>query len=165
MGGDHAPDPSPRRESPRAQTVHMHVGLGGFRGKANLTQEDVDTGCPLDDRVAQIGIARVKQGHTAGRIILGRPLNTQTKSLNRVQGVERTNRHRANLVGLPHLQVSESKFSFVALILRGALDLTDAMHRLRRPKQGHGPEGTGAGTPLAVHLQRNDVTHMVGMAV
>ena len=40
-----------------------------------------------------------------------------------------------------------------------------AMHRLRGPKQGYGPQGAGAGTPLAVHLQRNDVTHMVGMAV
>ena len=82
-----------------------------------------------------------------------------------MQGAERTNRHRANLVGLPHLQVSESKFSLVALILRGALDLTDTMHRLRGPKQGHGPQGAGAGTPLAVDLQRDDVTHVVGVAV
>ena len=143
----------------------MHVGFGLIRGEAHLAKEHIGPARALNNRVAQVGVTRIEQDDAARRIFLRRALDAKTERLHGVQGTERLDRHRTNIVGVAQAKLRECKLPLVGLALRRALDLTHTVERLARPEQGHGPNRARTRPPLAVHLQRDDVAHMIGMAV
>ena len=164
MGRDHAAHSGSRGDLARARTVHVHVRLGLIAREADLTEEHVNPAGAFDDRVAQVGVARVEQGHEALGILLGGSFDAQAVRLNRVQGAVGADRHGTDPVGLAQLHVGEGEFDLVCLIVRGVFDLAHAAQRLGGTVQGQ--RGCGRSrAPLAINLEGDDVAHVVGVAV
>ena len=81
-----------------------------------------------------------------------------------MQGAVGADRHGTDLVDLAQLHVSKGEFKLVRLIIRSVFELAHATHRLGGTVQGQ--RGCGCSrTPLAIHLQGDNVTHMVGVTV
>ena len=81
-----------------------------------------------------------------------------------MQGAVGADRHGTNLVGLAQLHVGKGEFSLVRLVVRSAFDLAHATHRLGGTVQRQRRCGCSR-PPLAIHLQGDDVTHMIGVTV
>ena len=164
MGGEHPLGACPPRDLARPTAVHVHVRLGLIGGEAHLTQQQIHAAGALNDRFAQVGIAGVEQSHRARRILLRRPLDAQAESLNRMQRAIRAHGQGTHLVGVTKAKLGECKLALVSLGLRRALDLPDARECLRGPEQRQRRAG-GTRPPLAIHLQGNDVAHVVRVTV